>query len=190
MTALWAFPFSRRLPTGCLFPPLTHRFSPMAKPNSEYLPLAALYSPSTTSSTCFCGSFLFEASAHQGASANGSKLVSPDSTLSSMSIAIATPLLLRALPFHRCNIFQICVELRPSLDSSDLQVPRSILKHIVGKVGHMVARIEDYYGSFTLISECDANSATIRIWAGQCEFAKAVVWAISFGVYSVWDTIS
>ena len=42
-----------------------------------------------------------------------------------------------------------------------LKVPHSTLKHVVGKGGHMVARIEDNNESFISISDCDANVGVV-----------------------------
>ena len=54
----------------------------------------------------------------------------------------------------------------------------------------MLARIEDYTGSFISITDCDDDNGTVRIWGGQSDLAQAVVVAISFGFYSALDTIS
>ena len=62
-----------------------------------------------------------------------------------------------------------------------LKVPHSSLKHVVGKCGHMVARIKDNNESFISISDCDANVGVIPFWTGYCEYARVVILAVSFG---------
>lgn len=62
-----------------------------------------------------------------------------------------------------------------------LKIPCRALKHVVGTDRHIVACIEDHCGSFISISYYDANFGTLQIWAGQCELAKVMVLALSFG---------
>ena len=54
----------------------------------------------------------------------------------------------------------------------------------------MLARLEDYTGSLISISDRDDHYATVRIWGGECELARVVILAITFGFYSVLDTLS
>ena len=44
-----------------------------------------------------------------------------------------------------------------------LKVSRRSLKHVVGKGGHMMARIEDHWGFFILISDCEANFGSANL---------------------------
>lgn len=71
-----------------------------------------------------------------------------------------------------------------------LKVSRSSLRHIVGKGGRMLRRIEDYTGSFISVSDCDEQQGTVRVWGGQGSLARVVILAISFGFTSALDTIS
>ena len=71
-----------------------------------------------------------------------------------------------------------------------LKVSRSSLRHIVGKGGRMLRRIEDYTGSFISVTDCDEQQGTVRVWGGQGSLARVVILAISFGFTSALDTIS
>ena len=71
-----------------------------------------------------------------------------------------------------------------------LKVSRRSIKHVVGKGRHMRASIEAYRGSVILMFDCNANLWTMQIWGGQCELAKVVVLALSFGFCCALETIS
>lgn len=179
------------MPTGYLSPPLTHESSPMAKPNTKKLALAALPSASTLSSTCFNVPSLIEARVSIGSSANGSKSEFADSPPleRGSSHRHASSSLHRAFSWlHYLPAFLENQDL-PSTPLR-LKVPHYTLKQIVGKGRHTVARIQDHCGPFISISEYDTNFGIVQIWGNQCELAKVVVLFLSFGFYSTLDIIS
>ena len=165
----------------------------MAKTNPEQMPPEALPSPSAASSTSLVPVLSPSQPAGVGPSANGSTLGSADS-----------PPLERATSHRHASSSPRCafawLNGLPAIAKGEglystpltLLVSRSTLKHIVGKGGRMLARLEDYTGSLISISDSPlgTGSGTVKIWGGQCEFARVLILAISFGFYSVLDTVS
>ena len=114
----------------------------MAKPNTKQLALALLPGPSTVSSTYFHAPSLLEAPAPVAAYANGSKSEYADSPhperVTSVCHASSSP----RYAFSWLHYLPAFME-NQDLPTTPLtlKVPRRSLKHIVGKGGHMMARI-------------------------------------------------
>ena len=163
----------------------------MAKTNPEQTPLEGLPNPSAASSTSVVAVSRPSQPAGVGASADGSTLGSADSPplerASSHRHASSSP----RCAFAWLNDLPTIAKGQGLYSTSlTLFVSRSSLKHIVGKGGRMLARLEDYTGSLISILDSPSGSGTVQIWGGESEFARVLILAISFGFHSVLDTVS
>ena len=121
--------------------------SPMAKLNTNQLALVAFPSSSTISSTCFYAPSLLEAPAPLGAYANGPKSEYADSPHPEHVTSHRQASSFLHYAFSWLHYLPAFVE-NQDLTSTPLilKVPRCSLKHVVGKDGHMMARIDNHWG--------------------------------------------
>lgn len=91
--------------------------------------------------------------------------------------------------FSWCNDIARCT-VRPESVSLSLMVDRAALKHVVGRGGKMMRKIEDYTGSFLAIVDCADGKSQVRVFGGEFQLAYFLVKAISDGYYSALDAIS
>ena len=167
----------------------------MAKHNQERTTLEALPSPSTASSSSLVGAPRRSQSAGGGASADGPNLGSADSP----SVERATSHC-HASTSPRCAFSWVQDYARrlnrdpsssPYADFffTTLQVPRLSLKHVIGKGGGTLARIEDLAQCLISVHDCGDQMAMVN-FCGDCSgLGRFLVSALGHGHYSVLSTL-
>ena len=165
----------------------------MAKFRQEQKTLEALPSLSEASSTSLVALPSSSQSAGVGASADGPNLGSADSP----SVERATSHC-HASTSPRCAFSWVldyarCLHRDPSSSPSDdfftlIQVPRPSLKHIIGKGGATLARIEDLAHCLISIRDCGEQMAMVNFCGDSSGLGRFLVSALGHGHYSVLST--
>ena len=167
----------------------------MAKPNAERLPLEALPSPFGASSSSLVAVSHPSKSAGGGASADGPNFESADSP----SVDRATSHR-HASTSPRCAFTWVLDYARhlhrdpsssPYADHffTTLQVPRPSLKHVIGKGGATLARIEDLAQSFISVHDCGERMAMVNFCGDYSGLGRFLVSALGHGHFSVLSTL-
>ena len=160
------------------FPRGVHSRSPrMDKERTDQEDLCTLPSTSQASSTSFPPFGVDGGRPSEAASADGSTLEhqesadgQPQERIHSHRHASSSPRCTFGWLLHLHELLE-GKGLRSSPQS--LKVSRSSLRHIVGKGGRMLHRIEDYTGSFISVTDCDEQQGTVRVWVDK---ALWLVW--------------
>ena len=167
----------------------------MAKHNAERLALQALPSPSGASSSSLVADPRLSKSAGGGASADGPNLESADSP----SVDRATSHC-HASTSPRCAfswVLEYARHLHRDPSSSPyadhffttLQVPRPSLKHVIGKGGATLAKIEDLAQCFISVQDCGEQMAVVNFCGDSSGLGRFLVSALGHGHYSVLSTL-
>ena len=166
----------------------------MANFHQEQTNLEALPSPSTASSSSLVAAPRRSPSAGVGASADGPNLGSADSP----SVERATSHR-HASTSPRCAFSWVldyarCLHRDPSSSPyadffTLIQVPRPSLKHVIGKGGATLARIEDLAQCLISIQDCGEHVAMVN-FCGDCSgLGRFLVSALVHGHFSVLSTL-
>ena len=167
----------------------------MAKHNAERLALEALPSPSGASSSSLMVVPRPSKSAGGGASADGPNLESADSP----SVERATSHR-HASTSPRCAfswVLDYARRLNRDPSSSPyadfffttLPVPRPSLKHVIGKGGGTLAKIEDLAQCFISIQDCGEQMAVVNFCGDHSGLGRFLVSALGHGHFSVLSTL-
>ena len=168
----------------------------MAKFRPEQKTLEALPSHSEASSTSLVALPSSSQSAGVGASADGPNLGSADSP----SVERATSHC-HASTSPRCAFSWVLDYARrlhrdPSsspyadLFFTTIQVPRPSLKHVIGKGGGTLAKIEDLAQCFISIHDCGEQVAVVNFCGDHSGLGRFLVSALGHGHFSVLSTLS
>ena len=166
----------------------------MAKPNAERLTLAALPSPSGASSSSLMADPRLSKSAGGGASADGPNLESADSPsvdrATSHCHASTSPRCAFSWVLEYARLLHRDPSSSPYADFffTTLQVPRPSLKHIIGKGGATLARIEDLAHCLISIRDCGEQMAMVTFCGDSSGLGRFLVSALGHGHYSVLST--
>ena len=166
----------------------------MAKPNAERPTLEALPSPSEASSSSLVAVPRSSQAAGVGASADGTNLGSADSP----SVERATSHC-HASTSPRCAFSWVLEYARllnrdPSSSPYNdfftlLQVPRPSLKHVIGKGGATLAKIEDLAQCFISVHDCGEQMAVVNFCGDYSGLGRFLVSALGHGHFSVLSTL-
>ena len=166
----------------------------MAKHNAERLALEALPSPSGASSSSLMVVPRPSKSAGGGASADGPNLESADSPSVDRSTSHC-----HASTSPRCAfswVLDYARSLHRDPSSSPyadfftlIQVPRPSLKHVIGKGGATLARIENFAQCLISIQDCGEQLAMVNFCGDSSGLGRFLVSALVHGHYSVLSTL-
>ena len=167
----------------------------MAKINQEQTTLEALPSPSGASSSSLVVASRRSQAAGVGASADGPNWESADSP----SVERATSHR-HASTSPRCAFSWVLDYARrlhrdpSSSPYSDfffttLQVPRSTLKHVIGKGGATLVKIEDLAQCFISVHDCGERMAMVNFCGDSSGLGRFLVSALGHGHFSVLSTL-
>ena len=73
--------------------------------------------------------------------------------------------------------------------STTLQVPRPSLKHVIGKGGHTLARIEDLAQCMINVIDCGEQIAVVNFFGDSSGLGRFLVSALGHGHFSVLSTL-
>ena len=182
--------FAAGCPSKLFYPPPPTGSLQMAKSNPERLNLEALPSPSAASSSSLVVPPRASQSAGVGASADGPNLGSADS----QSVERATSHR-HASTSPRCAFSWVldyarCLHRDPSSSPHAdfftlIQVPRPSLKHVIGKGGATLSRIEDLAQCIISIQDCGEHMAMVNFCGDSSGLGRFLVSALVHGHYSV-----
>ena len=77
----------------------------------------------------------------------------------------------------------------PTTFSTTLQVPRPSLKHVIGKGGATLAKIEDLPQCFIFVQDCGEQMAVVNFCGDSSGLGRFLVSALGHGHYSVLSTL-
>ena len=158
----------------------------MAKTNAERLPLDALPSPSGASSSSFVAVSRPSKSAGGGASTDSQFSPATSHRHASTSPRCAFSWVLDyARHLHRDPSSS------PYADFffTTLQVPRPSLKHVIGKGGATLAKIEDLAQCFISVQDCGEQMAVVNFCGDSSGLGRFLVSALGHGHFSVLSTL-
>ena len=159
----------------------------MAKPNAERLTLEALPSPSGASSSSFMAVPLPSKSAGGGASAD-SQFVD---RATSHRHASTSPRCAFSWVLDYARHLHRDPSSSPYADFffATLQVPRPSLKHVIGKGGATLAKIEDLAQCFISVQDCGEQMAVVNFCGDSSGLGRFLVSALGHGHFSVLSTL-
>ena len=166
----------------------------MAKFHQEQTDLQALPSPSTASSSSLVAAQRRSQSAGVGASADGSNLESADSPsverATSHRHASTSPRCAFSWVINYARLLNRDPSSSPYADFfTTLQVPRPSLKHIIGKGGATLARIEDLAQCLVTVHDCGEQMAVVNFCGDYSGLGRFLVSALGHGHFSVLSTL-
>ena len=166
----------------------------MAKFHQEQTALEALPSPSAASSRSLVAAPRRSQSAGGGASADGSNLESADSPsverATSHCHASTSPRCAFSWVLDYARLLSRDPSSSPSADFfTTLQVPRPSLKHVIGKGGATLARIENFAQCLISIQDCGEQLAMVNFCGDSSGLGRFLVSALVHGHYSVLSTL-
>ena len=159
----------------------------MAKTNAERLTLEALPSPSRASSSSFVAVPLPSKSAGGGASAD-SQFVD---RATSHRHASTSPRCAFSWVLDYARHLHRDPSSSPYADFffATLQVPRPSLKHVIGKGGATLAKIEDLAQCFISVQDCGEQMAVVNFCGDSTGLGRFLVSALGHGHFSVLSTL-
>ena len=166
----------------------------MAKLNQEQTTLEALPSPSTASTSSLVAAPRRSQAAGVGASADGSNLESADSPsverATSHCHASTSPRCAFSWVLDYARLLNRDPSSSPYIDFfTTVQVPRHSLKHVIGKGGATLARIEDLAQCLITVHDCGEHMAAVN-FCGDCSgLGRFLVSALGHGHFSVLSTL-
>ena len=166
----------------------------MAKPSQEQTTLDALPSTSTASSSSLMAAPRPSQSAGVGASADGPNLGSADSQFveraTSHRHASTSPRCAFSWVLDYARSLHRDPSSSPYADFFTLiQVPRPSLKHVIGKGGATLARIENLAQCLISIQDCGEQLAMVNFCGDSSGLGRFLVSALVHGHYSVLSTL-
>ena len=158
----------------------------MAKTNAERLTLDALPSPSGASSSSLAAVSRPSKSAGGGASAD-----SHFSRATSHCHASTSPRCAFSWVLDYARHLHRDPSSSPYADFffATLQVPRPSLKHVIGKGGATLAKIEDLAQCFISVQDCGEQMAVVNFCGDSSGLGRFLVSALGHGHFSVLSTL-
>ena len=166
----------------------------MAKFHQEQTDLQALPSPSTASSSSLVAAQRRSQSAGVGASADGPNLESADSPseerATSHRHASTSPRCAFSWVLDYARLLHRDPSSSPYADFfTTIQVPRPSLKHVIGKGGATLARLEDLAQCLISIQDCGEQVAMVNFCGDSSGLGRFLVSALVHGHYSVLSAV-
>ena len=70
-----------------------------------------------------------------------------------------------------------------------ISIPTSQVKHVLGRGGRVLSRIEDLTGCFISVADSGGLTTIVSVMGGDVTLACFIVHALSAGFYSVFETL-
>ena len=70
-----------------------------------------------------------------------------------------------------------------------IRIPRSEVKHVLGKGGRVLSRIEDLSGCLVSVVDSSGRESTVNLMGGDATLGCFLVHALSSGFFSVFETL-
>ena len=71
-----------------------------------------------------------------------------------------------------------------------IRIPRSEVKHVLGKGGRVLSRIEDLSGCLVSVVDSSGGGSTVNLMGGDATLGCFLVHALSSGFFSVFETLA